>query len=62
MQQMWCEKSVHDFMETGESSFSWAVTVVVLVAVGGLGVSLKMAFKTEFKEKYSHGIPRKKAF
>lgn len=62
MQQIWYQKSVHNFVETGESGFSWAVMVVVLVAVGGLGVSVKMAFKTEFKEKYSHGIQRKKAF
>lgn len=44
---------MHNFLEPGESSFSWAVMVVVFVALGGIGVSVKLEFKTEFKEKYS---------
>lgn len=50
-------------METGESSVFWAVVAVIRGggAVRSLGVSVKMALKTEFKEKYSPGIQRKKA-
>lgn len=36
----------------GENTFSSAVMAALLVADGGLGISMKMSFKTELKEKY----------